>query len=321
MIEESSGPYTWNRYSARIAANWMREWPESFLTEEVLASGALNGAPGGRAEVGTRPAQLAPRARNARSEVPVVFDGLSVTLHVNGSRLITRLGESFGTRPGSSAENVIAELEVGERGERFYLAQNGVEILQAATFEEIAKAVKHHIVPTFVRARRRHVWLEGFSFLRAGHAVLLVGDLGRGADWLPDALCSSGWELLWDDLVPVRVADCTVTPFGRSTWPKGAALRIDRVEYPLGGLIAVENKPHQRDDLTPLSPSVGVAELIGKCIDFRIDRDRATKRLCELVEKRRVGMLTFSTAERGAEAITKPFLEAEREASTEGSTA
>ena len=162
---------------------------------------------------------------------------------------------------------------------------------------------------------------RALRFRRADRAVLLVGDLGRGADWLPDALCSNGWELLWDDVVPVRVEDCTVTPFGRSTWPKGASLRIDRSPCYLSGLIATENRLHQRDSLVPLSPSVGVAELIGKSVDFRFDRERAIERLCRLVEKRRVGLLTFSSAERAVDVITQPFLEAEKQAAGEKKSA
>jgi SM-20-related protein len=41
MVEEYSGPYSWNRYNRRISPAFMREWPESFLTPEVLASGTL----------------------------------------------------------------------------------------------------------------------------------------------------------------------------------------------------------------------------------------------------------------------------------------
>jgi hypothetical protein len=31
MVEEFEGPYSWNRYNARLNSAWMREWPESFL--------------------------------------------------------------------------------------------------------------------------------------------------------------------------------------------------------------------------------------------------------------------------------------------------
>lgn len=33
MVEEFEGPYSWNRYNARLNSAWMREWPESFLAE------------------------------------------------------------------------------------------------------------------------------------------------------------------------------------------------------------------------------------------------------------------------------------------------
>lgn len=310
MIEESSGPYSWNRYSSRIAAHWMREWPESFLTPEVLETGKRNTAAIAR----TRPVV---QIRSERSHVEVAFEGLSVLVRSRVPRLATRLGECFGSRPNAAAENVIDELEIDECGGLYRISRAGNEIATAGDYQGLARALKLQIAPLFVDARRRHVWLEGFSFRRAERAVVLVGDLGTANDWLPDALCSSGWELLWDDVVPIRIEDCTVTPFGRSSWPRGAALRIDRSSLPLGGLIVTAYRLHQRDRLVPLSPSVGVAELIDKCIDFRSDRQRAVRRLCTLVEKRRVGMLSFSSAERAVDILTPSFLEAERQAAAE----
>ena len=41
MVEEFEGPYSWNRVDQRINATWMREWPESFLTPDTLATGSL----------------------------------------------------------------------------------------------------------------------------------------------------------------------------------------------------------------------------------------------------------------------------------------
>jgi hypothetical protein len=314
MVEEASGPYSWNRYNPRIAANWMREWPESFLTPEVLETGKRNGG----AKTATSPIL---QIRSQPSHVDIRFEDLSIKLRSSVPRMTARLGECFGSRRDAAVENVIGELEVAEHEGRYRLSKEGEELANAESFEDFARAIKQAVAPLFVHARRRHIWLEGTSFRRAGRAVLLVGDLGTGSDWLPDAMCSNGWELLWDDVVPVRVEDCSVTPFGRSSWPKGAALRIDRTPCFLSGLIVTQYRLHQRDSLVPLSPAVGVAELIGKCIDFRFDRQRAVERLCRLVEKRRVGLLTFSSAERAVDVITRPFLAAEREANEQKETA
>ncbi len=263
-----------------------------------------------------RPGRPLLQVRPRRSSVEVEFEGLSINLECEVPRLTTRLAESFGVRAGSSpARNVIAELEISERDESYTLSRNGQEIARGDSYEELARNIKHEIVDILAIARRRHVWLRGFSFLRCGRALVLIGDLGPADDWLPDAMCSNGWELLWDDVVPIRLDDLSVTPFGRSTWPRGAALRVDRSPYPLAGLVIVNRQIHRRDDLSILSPSVGVAELIANCIDFSCDRSRAVERLCRLVEKRSIGMLTYSDADRGAQALTQPFLQAEQEAS------
>ncbi len=308
MIEESSGPYSWNRYSSRIAANWMREWPEAFLTDEALESGSVekNPAPAARSLV-----QLRPQS----SEILVEFEGLGIQLSCHVPRITTRLCEAFGVRAGNDkARNVISRMRIDEQDKEFALETDGREVVGAKSFEALAREIKREIVTVLALARRRHVWLNGFSFLRSGRAVVIVGDLGSEADWLPDGMCGHGWELLWDDVVPIRVDDLTVTPFGRSTWPKGAALRIDRHPYPLAGLIVANRQLHRRDEISVLSPSVGVAELIGACVDFPIDRIRAVERLCSLVEKRSVGLLSYSESQRGAATLTEPFVQAERDA-------
>ncbi len=306
MVEESSGPYSWNRYNKRIAANWMREWPESFLTQESLETGKLTTG----ASPVARPIVL---VRPERTKVEVAFDGLSIILNSQVPRVATKLSEAFESRQAASPANVIGEFEVAEEDGDFRLLQRGQEIATAASYEELARTLKLRMVPIFVGARRRHVWLEAFSFRRAGHALVLAGDMGPPSDWLPDAMCSNGWELLWDEIVPIRLEDCTVTPFGRTTWPKGAALRIDRTPCRVSGLIVTSRQVQRRDTLTVLSPATGVAELIGRCVDFRTDRKRAVERLCKLVEKRTVGRLSFSRAETAVDLLTRPFLDAERE--------
>ncbi len=307
MVEEASGPYSWNRYSPRIAANWMREWPEGFLTADVLETGRRSdGAKGGPRPI----LQL----RREPSHVDICFEELSVKLRSQATRVTARLGECFGSRRDGAVENVIDELQITEHDAGYRLTRGEHEIAAVSNFEELATAIKHAVAPVYMSARKNHIWLEGVSFRRSGRAIAIVGDLGSGADWLPDALCTNGWELLWDDVVPIHVADCAVTPFGRSSWPKGAALRIEREPCFLSGLIVAQHKLQQRDSLVPLSPSVGVAELLGTCIDFRHNREEALERLCRLVEKRRVGLLTFSSAERAVDVITAPFLEAERQA-------
>ena len=44
MVAEREGPYSWNGYDPHLNPAWMREWPESFLNETVMAERALNRA-------------------------------------------------------------------------------------------------------------------------------------------------------------------------------------------------------------------------------------------------------------------------------------
>ncbi len=309
MIEELDGPYSWNRYSQRLAPSWMREWPESFLTEEVLATGARPGrssTPSARylADVGAGQVGL--------SRVYLPFEGVRVAIQPGSARLALKLVEGFAIRNEPALTNVFAELEVTEvgadgdtaaDGSRALLV-NGHQALTASTDLEMLRAIKRHLVQLLNFARPRHAWLEASAFSRDGKALVVVGDLGDEDDHLPDALCSSGWDLLWDDVIPIHPADRRVLPFARTSWPKGARARTTSEPAPLGAVVLAAQRLKTRDGIVRLSPSVAVAELLAYCLDFRHDRKRAVERLCQMVEKATVYQLSFSSAERAVGLLT-----------------
>jgi hypothetical protein len=290
MIEEHEGPYSWNRYSQLLNPAWMREWPESFLTEEVLETGTLpDHEPLVRIEA---------RDRSGQSEMLLAFEGVTIRVRSTVPGLGFRLSEMFHAGEPGSRGSVIAELEIDEEGGLIKISRNGRTLSEAESDDEVPGAVARALVPILTHARRSHSWLEGMAFRQAGRTIVYTGDLGDKLESIPDELCSSGWELLADEAIPIRSKNCRLVPFARCSWPKGASSRIKQSPSDLTAIVHGTRRLHSQDMVSPLSPSVGAAELIRESLDFRFDRERAVKRLCTVVEQVPVFELSFSQANR-----------------------
>jgi hypothetical protein len=289
MVEELEGPYSWNRYTNLINPAWMREWPESFLTESVLETGAL--------------ADHAPlvspdtAARAARVEAQLQFEGLRVKIKSSVPGLAFKLTEMLYSGDDAGAGNVVASISVDHRDGRYEICANGHLVGNAETEGEAPAAIVRHLAKLLGDARRTHSWFDGMVFQRSGRSIVYTGDPGQDEDMIADALCSSGWEMMGDVAIPVRSQSCEIVPFSRCSWPKGAATRVEHRLRPLTAIVHGTRHLHGRDSVVELSPSVGAAELLTESLDFKFDRERAVKRLCKLVEQVPIFGLSFSRAE------------------------
>ncbi len=282
MVEEHQGPYSWSRVSQRLNPAWMREWPESFLQPDTLTGGAPARPP--VADTG-----IASGA--AVSVVYLTFENLQIAVRCRDADLLHHIGARFGARPGKPSGNVIADLEVVSARGRHSVFRNGERVGEATGAIELGELIKVLVVPVLTSARRRHSWLRGAGFARAGRAMVVAGDLGSDDDSLVEALQAGGWDLLERGVIAIRAQDLVVLPFGA----EGAA-SSRRHPALLATLVVASQRLHARDLIAPLSPAVAVAALIETSLDYRADRDRAVERLCRLVERQPVAQLSFSRA-------------------------
>ena len=300
MVEELEGPFSWNRVSQRLNPSWMREWPESFLLPETLATGALP-----RTSIAS--AALA-STRGSRASKPnaffVKFENLQVAVR-SPDHVLRRLAPVFGSpSPGEAPGNVIGELEIRPEGSRYKVLRQGIEVEGPVDELELADLVMRQIVPVFAKARHRHTWLRGMAFTRAGRAIVVTGDLGSDGNSLADVFQQSGWDLLQQGVAAIRIEDLAVVPFGVSTRPEGAASSLRRTATPLASIAVATRRLQSRDAIMPLSPSVAVAELVGVSLDFPLDRDHSVERLCRIVERLSVAQLSFSRERVAAELLS-----------------
>jgi hypothetical protein len=288
--------------SQQLNPAWMREWPESFLTPQTLATGALAGT------AGARPPALRGSGRQAgATAVPaayLTFDNLQIAIRSRNADQLHRVGPTFGARPGDLPGNVIAELELASTAGTHVVLQNGQPVGQTDDEAQLGDLVKRLVVPVLARARQRHAWLRGAAFARAGRALVIAGSLGNGDDSLVEAMRSADWDLLEEAVVAIRIQDQIVLPFGGSERPEGAVGHRRPMPTPLVSLVVATQQLYGRNALAPLSPAVAVAELIITSLDFPVDRDRAVDRLCRLVEHRPVAKLQFSRPEAAARLLS-----------------
>jgi hypothetical protein len=302
MVEQHEGPYSWNRVSQLLNPAWMREWPESFLTPEALATGALAAR---RESVSAGvPSRRTDAAR--QSAVMVGFESLQVAVRSADATLLQRLAPGLGARPGTPAVNVIANLDITRTGTSCRIDRRGRPDAVMCDEDRLADVLKREIVTIFAQARIRYAWLAAAAFARSGRGLVLAGEVGPAEDSLRRALETNGWDVLDGAAVAVRIEDLMIVPLGARNVPEGAAPPARRVPTTLCGLVvATRASLHARDAIAAASPAATVAALIGASLDIKVDRTRAIRHLCRIVEQQPVARLDWNHPQEAARLVTE----------------
>ena len=309
MVEEFEGPYSWNRYNQRINPAWMREWPESFLAEALRETDTLAVAKTSKDAprttdmtktdiAQTRPAQTSAAQTNRtqatrRTTARLQFEGLGVSLRTSAPGLGLKLTEVLHQGERDARSSNISNVEIELLDEAFVLTANGNEVGKAKTQKALLGELIRYLVPLLASARRHHVWLRGMLFRKGGQSVVYTGHFGHSEHTIADALCTSGWEFLGDEVIPVRVASLEAIPFARLAWPKGAATRLHWQQAKISAIVHGQHRLHVHASLHGLPPSIAAAEIMQQSIDFQFDRKRAIERLCTVAAQVPMYALSF----------------------------
>jgi hypothetical protein len=287
MVEKYDGPYSWNRVSQLLNPAWMREWPESFLTPDAVATGAL--ACRRQRQANAPSSSRAPAARGP--VLAVSFEGLQIVVRSTDVAVLQRLGLMIRARYAGESTNVIANLEVVRTGTSWRIDRRGRTDGIVCDEARLAEVLRGEIVTTFARARQRYTWLAAMAFVRSGRGLVIAGDVAD--DPLRHALKSEGWDVLDGALFAVNMDDLTIVPL--------AAQRT-----PLAGLVVASKPPlHARDTIAAASPAATVAALIGSLLAIDVDRHRAIDSLCRIVEQRPVARLDWTRPREAARLVTQ----------------
>ncbi len=221
--------------------------------------------------------------------------------------MLKRLAPDLGVQPGTQARNVISNFEVSMTGGSGCIEQRGQPEKTVCAEAQLPVVLKQQIGTAFALARHKYAWLLAAAFAKAGRGLLIAGDMGDPNDSIRWGLETNGWELLDSELLAIRVEDLMIVPLGARARPEQAAAKMGRVATPFESLVVTKRAPlHARDvSIFPLSPAAAVASLIGKSLDFRIERDRAVNLLCRLVERRPAAQVHFSRPHEAARVISR----------------
>jgi hypothetical protein len=302
MIEQYPGPYSWNRVSQLLNPAWMREWPESFLLPEVVASGALS-TTASRAVHSLTPEKVI----SALPQVMhVTFENLQVAVRCKDAPLLRRLGPALGARPDTEPRNVIANFEISLEGDDHCIEQRGRSEKTLCAKAELPVLLKQRVGMTFAWARHHYAWLMTAAFAKDGRGLLIAGDVDDPTDSVRRALEVTGWELLDSGLIAVRAEDLMMVPLGARVRPEGASASGGRLVTPFDGLVIMKKAAlHVQDaSLAPLSPAAAVAALIGLSLDFHNDQHRAVNLLCRVMEQRPAAQVHFGPPDHAARLIS-----------------
>lgn len=286
MIEQAPGPYSWNRVSPLLNPAWMREWPESLLLPDVIATGALPTAAGAP--------ELVPRAlvtpAAAAAPLPVAyvgFENLQVAVSCRDAALMRRLVPHLGVAQDTAARNVIATFQVSATGTTCHLQRQGSPEVVTCTVDQLPAALKRQIATIFATARHQYAWLAAAAFVKGGRGLLIVGKMSDSPQAFRRLMELGGWVSLAADVCAVRVDDLMLVPLGAQS---PAATQDGRRPTSLDRLVVARPAPvHTREtSLVPCAAAAAVAALIGASVDFHVDRNRAVNWLCRIVEQRPV---------------------------------
>lgn len=313
MVPEFEGAYSWNHYTDRLNPAWMREWPESFLTPQVLATGQFNA---------TSPTIRSRKQTPGKTEEAVAyFDGLRIRIKSATQGLASTLDKMLYNAEGEAGGSIIAELGVEKRGIQYVLSSQGETVAEVRDLAEVPAAMLDQAVPLLSQARKYYSWFNGMVLGRGDKTILVVGDWEHeaGGRSIASAMCRDGWELIGDQAVPVRADPLEVVPFARCA-PIAMQPGLDTIgKRKLDAIVYASLQLHNRDSLFLLSPSAAVAEMTRTCRDFKVNRTEAIKRLCKLAERIPVYQLCYSQPVEASRALAELSLHNEDQAhSTHG---
>ncbi len=299
MVEEFSGPYSWNRFNQRINPAWMREWPEASLSSQAAS----------------------------REPVLIAFADhqVSVTAPDNVRGLIeARFAPMLAREPRNVAWNVVAEQE----GPTYWVTEDEGVRTAASSPSDMMAVLSRAVVRAFIRARPDLVWLHAAALHVEGSALILVGAWGRGKSSMSASLIRRGWTYLSDDIVAIDPDTMAIYPFAKTLRVRQnpgrpldaervAQLRKDDVQLQptdiadgpavCRGVIFPRFGHESPNQLEPCQTSVAVLQLLEGCLSFSHHTERALRFSSELAQAVPVFHLSFHDSQAAAELLVETF--------------
>lgn len=321
MVEQCSGPYSWNRFNDRLNPAWMREWPEAFLT---AATSAGPGRDGALRQAG------APTGVRAQDPDPagcmISFLDCRVAVTTNRRDLLDAICGIFGMMIAPPHPTASAELRLEARDERAALVCDGRLVAESSDPSRLLRALYREVVCRFIECYPDLIWVHASCAASPPGAVVLPAEWGRGKSSLVVELYRRGWLFLADDVVAIDARHGCIIPFPGTPqirsrlgqWvPRERLGKVPKKPLPLDPDQVARTPaplctivfPHCRDrdgiELSPVSPGQAVARLLENCLSFVKNDDRTVGELCARAAELPAYELHFADPGQAAELLIK----------------
>lgn len=225
---------------------------------------------------------------STQNELYVEFDGQQLAIRSEAGEVLDFVAETYQSMLVPRVSASIGLIEI-RRGERYYVALSDESPDFHADLALMFIYVRDRVQLHFIRARSDLLWLHAGAVARETKCLLISGPSGGGKSTLTTLLCERGWQLLSDELAPVRLDTLEVLPFPqqpiRRIYPGRdvsgqEALMLDRetVQVPdvsvhrdtasISGVVFPVFRGGSRAELVVLPPGEAALELVRNCTNF-----------------------------------------------------
>ncbi len=314
MVEQRSGPYSWNRFDERLNPAWMREWPEGVLDETAMLERAAKRVY----------AVAAPAGRSSCERITVAFQGKTVVASSNSPDVAEAIRNLFALMEAQSGGGSLGDVRIMQDGAVARLLVDGKEVSRNADSFRLLRHLYREVVRKFILATPDLVWTHAGCAASVDGAIILPGSWGRGKSTLVQALYRNGWLFLSDDIAPVDPKTGMAIPFPGTpqirehservllrneigTLSKKALVldqrRVAAEGVPVAGVVFPHFTPGAKTRIEDIAPAQAVGELLENCLSFQNNTDATIAALCSVVENLRAYRLVFSDAHDAAQTI------------------
>ena len=156
------------------------------------------------------------RGRDFVKDFFIEFDGAQLTVSTDVKGVEDFVRSSFRHMLVAEASRPVGVIEIAGVQNGFVLNSTERLELESEGCEPLLPYLKEEIVVRFMRARPDLLWMHAGAVARLDGALLIAGSSGQGKSTLTTMLCDRGWQLMSDDVAPVRMIDDMVLPFYQS---------------------------------------------------------------------------------------------------------
>lgn len=323
MVEDGTGPYSWNRVNQLLNVAWQREWPESFLNEadmlERASAREFAYLPGENARDDDD--DIAKKSPCVDESSLVSFLGCNVAVSSDDSGINSSMKSLFALMAAQSETAPIGEVRIEVADNPATLLVDTKVVGSDGDGANLLRRGYREVVRLFIHKHPGLVWLHAACAARDNGAILLPGSWGRGKSSLVLELYNNGWSFMSDDIVPLdpiakRALAFPGTPQVRSGSQQG--LTRDQLSTLSKSAVPIDPDKVAEDPqmvssivfpffaadagatLTPISPGQAVSELLENCLSFPNNDDALIQALCDMIEHLPVYNLHFGNVPEAA---------------------